>query len=221
MPIAMPDSAGHSPRHGARSQGGALGVAVRERAARRDRCAFRREAAREAEDLERPRAARPRRRYLRRPADRRVYFETDFASFLAWRDWGFPDRGVFNGFGMGALRCCRRRLRAGRDGRPYRQCRARSISRPARPIPTMSSTARSIIAGSVAREIEEETGLTPADYHPDAALGLRRVGALDRADAAADGRHAGRGAEGADRGQSGAAEHPELPRFIWCAARSI
>ena len=32
------------------------------------------------------------------------YFETDFASFLAWRDWGFPDRGVFNGFGMGALR---------------------------------------------------------------------------------------------------------------------
>src|SRR6266852_618182 len=33
------------------------------------------------------------------------YFETDFASFLAWRDWGFPDRGVFNGFGMGALRC--------------------------------------------------------------------------------------------------------------------
>src|SRR5229473_3339245 len=33
------------------------------------------------------------------------YFEADFASFLAWRDWGFPDRGVFNGFGMGALRC--------------------------------------------------------------------------------------------------------------------
>ena len=33
------------------------------------------------------------------------YFETDFASFLAWRDWGFPDHGVFNGFGMGALRC--------------------------------------------------------------------------------------------------------------------
>src|SRR6266702_2532343 len=31
------------------------------------------------------------------------YFETDFASFLAWRDWGFPDKGVFNGFGMGAL----------------------------------------------------------------------------------------------------------------------
>ena len=33
------------------------------------------------------------------------YFETDFASFLAWRDWGFPDASVFNGFGMGALYC--------------------------------------------------------------------------------------------------------------------
>src|SRR4051794_17362092 len=32
------------------------------------------------------------------------YFETDFASLLAWRDWGFPDRQIFNGFGMGALR---------------------------------------------------------------------------------------------------------------------
>src|SRR3954451_4230613 len=32
------------------------------------------------------------------------YFETDFASLLAWRDWGFPDRTAFNGFGMGALR---------------------------------------------------------------------------------------------------------------------
>src|SRR5437588_12136905 len=34
------------------------------------------------------------------------YFEADFASFLAWRDWGIPDRDVFNGFGMGALRGC-------------------------------------------------------------------------------------------------------------------
>src|ERR1700761_6230309 len=32
------------------------------------------------------------------------YFEVDFASLLAWRDWGFPDRDVFNIFGMGAIR---------------------------------------------------------------------------------------------------------------------
>src|SRR5438105_15800314 len=32
------------------------------------------------------------------------YFETDFASFLAWRGWGFADQSVFNRCGSGALR---------------------------------------------------------------------------------------------------------------------
>ena len=32
-------------------------------------------------------------------------FETDYASFLAWRDWGFPDPAVFNIFPCSALRC--------------------------------------------------------------------------------------------------------------------
>ena len=31
-------------------------------------------------------------------------FETDYASFLAWSDWGFPDAGVFNVFAAAALR---------------------------------------------------------------------------------------------------------------------
>jgi hypothetical protein len=31
-------------------------------------------------------------------------FETDYASFLAWRDWDFPDGGVFNIFAAAALR---------------------------------------------------------------------------------------------------------------------
>jgi hypothetical protein len=30
-------------------------------------------------------------------------FETDFASFVAWRDWNFPDRDVFNVFAMAAV----------------------------------------------------------------------------------------------------------------------
>src|SRR5437763_10044987 len=32
------------------------------------------------------------------------YFETDFASMLAWRHWGFPDTDVKSCFAMGALR---------------------------------------------------------------------------------------------------------------------
>jgi 8-oxo-dGTP pyrophosphatase MutT (NUDIX family) len=35
---------------------------------------------------------------------RGAYLETDYASFLAWRDWDFPDRLVWNCFGMGAVR---------------------------------------------------------------------------------------------------------------------
>jgi 8-oxo-dGTP pyrophosphatase MutT (NUDIX family) len=31
------------------------------------------------------------------------YFETDFAAFLAWRDFGFPDATVANAFSMAAL----------------------------------------------------------------------------------------------------------------------
>ena len=30
-------------------------------------------------------------------------FETDYASFLAWRDWGCPGVGVFNVFAAAAL----------------------------------------------------------------------------------------------------------------------
>jgi 8-oxo-dGTP pyrophosphatase MutT (NUDIX family) len=35
---------------------------------------------------------------------RGAYFETDFAVFLAWRDFGFPGAAVCNGFSMAALR---------------------------------------------------------------------------------------------------------------------
>jgi 8-oxo-dGTP pyrophosphatase MutT (NUDIX family) len=95
------------------------------------------------------------------------YFETDFASFLAWRDWGFPDRNVFNGFGLGALRCADGAFVMGRmsahtanDGRVYF---------PAGTPDPSDIVGRGVdIAVSVAREVEEETGLTPADYRAEA-----------------------------------------------------
>ncbi|RXG89850.1 NUDIX hydrolase [Bradyrhizobium zhanjiangense] len=96
-----------------------------------------------------------------------TYFETDFASFLAWRDWGFPDPAVFNGFGMGALRTsdgafvmgemAQHTANAGRvyfpSGTPdLDDIRAGTLD----------------IPGSVVREIAEETGLTVADYAAEA-----------------------------------------------------
>jgi 8-oxo-dGTP pyrophosphatase MutT (NUDIX family) len=91
------------------------------------------------------------------------YFESDFASFLAWRDWGFADSSVFNGFGMGALR--------GNDGAfvlgemAGHTANAGRIYFPSG-TPDLDDLREGIvdIAGSVAREVEEETGLTAADY---------------------------------------------------------
>jgi 8-oxo-dGTP pyrophosphatase MutT (NUDIX family) len=94
------------------------------------------------------------------------FFEVDFASFLAWRDWGFPDAGVFNGFGMGALRCADGAFVLGEMAQ--HTANAGRIYFPSgTPDPDDIRGDAVDIAGSIAREIEEETGLTAADYCPD------------------------------------------------------
>ena len=95
-----------------------------------------------------------------------TYFETDFASFLAWRDWGFPGVPVFNGFGMGALRTsdgafimgemAQHTANAGRIYFPSGTPDLDDVRDGALDIP-----------GSVIRELEEETGLTPGDYRAE------------------------------------------------------
>ena len=93
------------------------------------------------------------------------YFETDFASLLACRDWGFPDPDVFNGFGMGALRCADGAFVMGEMGQ--HTANAGQIYFPAG-TPDLDDLRDGTVdmAGSVTREIEEETGLTSADYRP-------------------------------------------------------
>jgi len=95
------------------------------------------------------------------------YFETDFASFLAWRDWGFPDKEIFNGFGMGALLTSDGAFVLGEMGQ--------HTSNPGRIyFPSGTPDLDDIrgeavdIAGSVMRELEEETGLSPTDCRTDA-----------------------------------------------------
>jgi 8-oxo-dGTP pyrophosphatase MutT (NUDIX family) len=91
------------------------------------------------------------------------YFETDFASFLAWRDWGYPDKTVFNGFGMGALRSSDGAFALGEMG--GHTANAGRIYFPAG-TPDLDDIRDGTvdISGSIVREAEEETGLTPADY---------------------------------------------------------
>lgn len=91
------------------------------------------------------------------------YFETDFASFLAWRDWGFPDREIFNGFGMGALRASDGAFLLGEMS--AHTANAGRVYFPSG-TPDLNDVSGGAFdaAGSVTREIEEETGLTEADY---------------------------------------------------------
>lgn len=91
------------------------------------------------------------------------YFETDFASLLAWRDWDFPDPAIKNSFAMGALQAsdgafilgemASHTANAGKvyfaAGTPDREdVKGNTID----------------LLGSVIREVEEEIGLTSVDY---------------------------------------------------------
>jgi hypothetical protein len=93
------------------------------------------------------------------------YFETDFASFMAWRDWDFSDKEVFNGCGMAALRCSDGAFVLGEMGQ--HTANAGRIYFPSG-TPDLNDVRDGMvdIAGSVIREVEEETGLTPAEYRP-------------------------------------------------------
>ena len=95
------------------------------------------------------------------------YFEADFASFLAWRDWGFPDTSVFNGFGMGALRCADGAFVLGEMGQ--HTSNAGRIYFPSG-TPDLDDIRGDAVdmSGSIAREVLEETGLASADYRAGA-----------------------------------------------------
>jgi len=91
------------------------------------------------------------------------FFETDFASLLAWRDWGFADSTVFNGFGMGALRSSDGAFALG-EMAAHTANAGRVYFPSGTPDPDDIRAGAVDIPGSVAREMTEETGLTEADY---------------------------------------------------------
>jgi hypothetical protein len=91
-------------------------------------------------------------------AMRGTFFETDFADFLAWKDWDFPDRSVANCFSMGALRASDGAYLLGVMG--AHTASPGSIYFPAgTPDPGDVRGGTVDLAGSVVREVAEETGL--------------------------------------------------------------
>jgi 8-oxo-dGTP pyrophosphatase MutT (NUDIX family) len=94
------------------------------------------------------------------------YFETDFASMLAWRDWGFPDPAVKNCFAMGAVRASDGAFVLGVMA--AHTANAGWIYFPAG-VPDLSDVIDSQVdlARGLMREIREETGLLAADVEAE------------------------------------------------------
>jgi 8-oxo-dGTP pyrophosphatase MutT (NUDIX family) len=91
-----------------------------------------------------------------------AYLETDFASFIAWRDWGFPDKSIRNCFPMAALRSSDGAFLLGVMG--SHTATAGQIYFPAgTPDPSDIVGDRVDLEGGVMRELAEETGLGLAD----------------------------------------------------------
>jgi len=91
------------------------------------------------------------------------YFQSDFATYLTWRDFGFPGDGIFSGFGMGALRDADGTYVMGEMSQ-HTANGGRVYFPSGTPDPSDLVGNRVDIEGSILREVEEETGLTPADY---------------------------------------------------------
>jgi hypothetical protein len=91
-----------------------------------------------------------------------TYFETDFASFIAWRDWDFPDQTVRNCFPMAALRAADGAFLLGVMA--AHTASAGHIYLPAgTPDPDDIVGETVDLDGGVMRELTEETGLGPGD----------------------------------------------------------
>ena len=95
------------------------------------------------------------------------YFETDFANFMALRDFGFPDRSVANCFALGMLQ--------GSDGGyvlgvmgGHTMNGGRVYFPGGTPDPNDIVGTRVDLEGSVRREVEEETGLASSYFDIDA-----------------------------------------------------
>lgn len=94
------------------------------------------------------------------------YLETDYASFIAWRDWGFPDRTMRNCFAPAALQ--------GSDGAYVlgvmggHTANAGQIYFPCgTPDPDDVRDGRVDLDGSVRRELFEETGISADELDID------------------------------------------------------
>ena len=133
----------------------------------------------------------------------------------------FPIAAVFNGFGMGALRCADGAFVLGEMGQ--HTSNAGRIYFPSG-TPDLDDIRDGTvdISGSVTRELEEETGLAPGEYRERAALALHLHRTRGCDDPHVADRYAGRAVRDRIEAQSRrAAISRNYPPSTSCAARTI
>jgi hypothetical protein len=96
-----------------------------------------------------------------------AYLETDFASFISWRDWGFPDKTIRNCFPMAALRSSDGAFLLGQMG-VHTATAGQIYFAAGTPDPNDIVGETVDLEGGVMRELTEETGLGLADAMPEA-----------------------------------------------------
>ena len=96
-----------------------------------------------------------------------AYLETDFASFISWRDWGFPDKTIRNCFPMAALRSSDGAFLLGQMG-AHTATAGQIYFAAGTPDPNDIVGGTVDLEGGVMRELTEETGLGLADAVPEA-----------------------------------------------------
>lgn len=95
-----------------------------------------------------------------------AYLETDFASFIAWRDWGFPDTSMRNCFAMAALRSADGAFLLGVMG-AHTATAGQIYFAAGTPDPNDLVGDTVDLESGVIRELTEETGLGLADAAPE------------------------------------------------------
>ena len=97
---------------------------------------------------------------------RGAYLETDYASFLAWRNWDFPDPAMSNCFALGALQSSDGAFLLGVMA-PHTANAGKIYFPGGTPEPADVVAGKVDLQWSAVREVAEETGLTADDFAVD------------------------------------------------------
>ncbi len=97
---------------------------------------------------------------------RGAYLESDFASFLAWRDWDFPGGDVKNCFSMAAIRAADGPFLLGIQG-AHTAGAGKIYFVAGTPDPEDRKDGAVDLEGNLWREVAEETGLAARDFEAE------------------------------------------------------